>query len=260
MQGLELTYMMITRVLQKVILFFLIFVLLQNLSIATLNTAIKPQENIHTIVDKLEKRYKSLNTFKGEFEQTITNSAYGEGIKYKGTLYLKKRGKMFWDYKEPQFDRKEIRSNGKTLCMYFPEEKEGMVEDNFDRLKETSGISFLWGEGSLEKQFDVMLQDQTKDLYVLYFIPKDKDFEIQSMTMTIQKKDSLITQITTVSEGRNENIIMFTGKPHINETISDSLFVCKFGKEVTIRNTHKDVNDEAEKNTPRQPGVQKKSN
>src|SRR3989338_5916569 len=142
---------------------------------------------VHTIVEKLEKKYKSFATLEVPFEQTITNRAYGKGITYTGTLYLKKKGKMFWDYTSPKFDIKQIRSNGKKLCMYFPNEQEMTVEDNFDRLKETSGISFLWGEGNLEEQFSVTLQEETKKNYLLQFIPHDKEFEIDSMKVHIEK-------------------------------------------------------------------------
>ncbi len=214
--------------------------------------------NVHTIVEKLEKKYKSFTTLEVPFEQTITNKAYGKGITYTGALYLKKKGKMFWDYTSPKFDIKQIRSNGKKLCMYFPTEKEMTVEDNFDRLKETSGISFLWGEGNLEEQFSVTLQEETKNNYLLHFIPKDKEFEIDSMKVHIEKKSNLITELVTLDKGQNENRIIFTKKPRINKNMSDSLFSCTVGKGVTIRNKNKDIADET-KNTPDKSGLQKKS-
>jgi outer membrane lipoprotein-sorting protein len=220
----------------------------------------KEETDVHAIVSRLEQKYKALESLKVSFTQTITNSRDDKPPLYKGTLYLKKGGKMFWDYKEPKFDIRQMRSNGDTLCMYFPNEKEAMFEDDFDRLKESTGISFLWGEGSLEKQFNVSLKEERDDVFVLSFIPREDDLGIRSMNLTVHKDTNLVREVVTTDVVNNENRIVFGNKPIINPELNSSLFSCSFGKDVTILNAKKNISHEPKEDSSHKSGMQKKSN
>ena len=68
--------------------------------------------SLDDVVRGLEGAYGKMNDLKAEFSQTAFNKSLNQSIPAQGTVYLKKGGKLRWEYsiRRPQ----EIVSDGKT--------------------------------------------------------------------------------------------------------------------------------------------------
>src|SRR6059036_646398 len=77
-----------------------------------------PAATLDDVVRDLEGTYSRMIDLRAEFTQTAFNKSLNQTIPAQGTVYLKKGGKLRWEYKEPT--PQEIVSDGKKLWVYTP--------------------------------------------------------------------------------------------------------------------------------------------
>src|SRR6266852_5791277 len=78
-----------------------------------------PAETLEDVVRDLEAAYSRMTDLRAEFTQTAFNKSLNQTIPAAGTVYLKKGGKLRWEYTEPT--RQVIVSDGKTIWLYTPQ-------------------------------------------------------------------------------------------------------------------------------------------
>jgi len=102
------------------------------------------------LADKVDKHYNNLRSMKSNF----TEEYHGAGMARteSGTLWLKKPGKMRWDYQQPR--KKVFLSDGKTAWFYVPGEQQARKApvNKLDDLR--SPLRFLLGRTKLLKEFN----------------------------------------------------------------------------------------------------------
>ena len=76
-------------------------------------------QELDQVVAGVEATYGKITDLRAEFSQVAHNKSLGQDIKAEGTVYLKKGGKMRWDYKSPS--PQQIVSDGTSLWVYTPE-------------------------------------------------------------------------------------------------------------------------------------------
>ena len=86
----------------------------------------KPTESAATVVARVQKYYDSTKDLRAKFEQQI-ESASRAPSKASGEVWLKKPGKMRWDYAKPE--KKLMVSDGATLWVYEPEDEQAYKQD-----------------------------------------------------------------------------------------------------------------------------------
>ena len=119
------------------------------------------------------------NDLKAEFSQTAFNKSLNQSIPAQGTVYLKKGGKLRWEYSDPT--PQEIVSDGKTLWVYTPTLSQVNVGPAPEALSGPAG-SFLSGLGRLREHFTVRFLNPAE--------PRDKDGNI---TLDLTPKQPLPT-------------------------------------------------------------------
>src|SRR5437899_2867549 len=75
---------------------------------------------------KVQKVYDSTKDLHAKFEQTLESTAGGKK-RAAGELWLKKPGRMRWDYAQPE--KKLMVSDGSTLWVYEPEDEQAFKQD-----------------------------------------------------------------------------------------------------------------------------------
>ena len=108
--------------------------------------------NIHTVVRLVGEHYNHMQSLQADF----TEIYQGSGIERveSGTLWLKKPGKMRWEYRSPQ--EKLFVGDGKNAWLYLPAEKQVRKSSmrNLEDLR--SPIAFLLGKTKLEKELQML--------------------------------------------------------------------------------------------------------
>lgn len=108
------------------------------------------QDQLNQLTDKVDQHYDHLKTMRAHFVEDY----HGAGMtrSESGTLWLKKPGKMRWEYDEPR--QKLFLSDGKTAWFYVPGEQQARKEpvSKLDDIR--SPLRFLLGKTKLRREFD----------------------------------------------------------------------------------------------------------
>jgi len=108
--------------------------------------------NVHAVAQQVDTHYNQLQSFQADF----TEIYQGSGIQREelGTLWLKKPGKMRWEYRSPE--EKLFLADGKATWLYLPAEKQARKSPlkNLEDLR--SPLAFLLGKTKLEKELKAL--------------------------------------------------------------------------------------------------------
>ena len=111
-------------------------------------TTAAPMPDVHALAQGVDKRYDRMRTLRAEFSETYR----GAGIERTetGTLWLKKPGKMRWEYRSPR--EKLFLSDGTDAWFYVPGDRQARRTPvrHLDDLR--SPLAFLLGKTKLEKE------------------------------------------------------------------------------------------------------------
>ncbi len=107
-------------------------------------------QDARTTAKAVDEHYNRLRSLQAEF----TESFRGAGVERTetGTLWLKKPGKMRWEYRSPR--EKLFVSDGKEAWFYLPSDRQvrKTVVKKLDDLR--SPLAFLLGKTKLDKELD----------------------------------------------------------------------------------------------------------
>jgi outer membrane lipoprotein carrier protein len=151
---------------------------------------------------RVQAFYESTRDLRARFVQTYTYAALGRRQVSKGTLEVKKPGRMRWDYESPA--TKTIAVNGSRLVQWEPEANQAYVDEKFDATAMSAAVTFLIGKGSLEKEFQL----SSGDGGTLVLRPLKPDPRVDTVTLTAGP-DGEVTRTQVVDGQGNVNDIAF---------------------------------------------------
>jgi outer membrane lipoprotein carrier protein len=104
--------------------------------------------DVHSLASAVDARYNHLHTLQCEFTEIYSGA--GSQRTESGTLWLKKPGKMRWEYRSPR--AKLFVGDGKNAWFYVPGERQVRRTEirKLDDLR--SPLAFLLGKTKLEKE------------------------------------------------------------------------------------------------------------
>ena len=122
--------------------------ILSTLLVLLISASGTPSPSIHSLAAAVDRRYNHLHTLQAEFIETYRGA--GMERTESGTLWLKKPGKMRWQYRSPK--DKLFVSDGKDAWFYLPGERQVRRTPvrQLDDLR--SPLAFLLGKTNLEKE------------------------------------------------------------------------------------------------------------
>ena len=104
--------------------------------------------DVHAVARGVDARYNRLHTLQTEFTETYRGA--GTERSETGTLWLKKPGKMRWEYRSPR--EKLFLSDGKDAWFYVPGDRQ-VRRTSMRKLDDLrSPLGFLLGKTRLEKE------------------------------------------------------------------------------------------------------------
>lgn len=104
--------------------------------------------DLHSLAQAIDEHYNHLRSLQAEFTETYKGA--GMDRSESGTLWLKKPGKMRWEYRSPR--DKLFLSDGKDAWFYVPGDKQ-VRKTAVKKLEDLrSPLAFLLGKTKLEKE------------------------------------------------------------------------------------------------------------
>jgi outer membrane lipoprotein carrier protein len=181
--------------------------------------------DLDAVVEGLESTYGKMNDLKAEFTQVARNRSLGQDVKAEGTVYLKKGGKMRWEYRSPS--PQQIVSDGTHLWVYTPELNQVNKGDAPKALAGPAG-SFLQGLGKVREEFTVRFLNPANKTDgagrpVLDLTPKNPTPLLTRLVLTLDPKDHVVRQAVLYDQLQN-TVTMSFNRVVINTGLSDTLF------------------------------------
>jgi outer membrane lipoprotein carrier protein len=162
------------------------------------------------VAERIQKFYDGTRDFQAAFQQEYESKALGRKKTSSGFVYIKKPGRMRWDYKKPR--PKHFVADGKALYVYDPELEQVMVDRSFSGSQLTTAVTFLWGKGKLTDEFRIAHSKRTDlggpEHHVLEMIPR-KQARFRKLTFVVEKKTFRVVETIVEDPGGNINHIFF---------------------------------------------------
>ena len=118
------------------------------LSVTTTLLRASVAADVKTLAAAVDAHYNHLRSLQAEFTEVYRGS--GMDRTESGTLWLKKPGKMRWEYRSPK--EKLFISNGKDAWFYVPDDRQARRTEAKKLEDIRSPLAFLLGKTKLEKE------------------------------------------------------------------------------------------------------------
>ncbi len=193
-------------------------------------------ENLDTVLNRIQEKYEKINDFTSKFTQEATVKALNKVQKAQGDVWFKKPGKMRWNYTRPTKD--EIVSDGITIWFYNEQEKQVIESPLSEAIDAPTTTTLISGLGNLKNLFDARFSKNTPakgndNTYFIDLLPKENSDEYSLVTVEVDKDSMLVNTIYLYDPFGNLTTVKLNDM-RINNGIPDSLFVFKAPKGAEI--------------------------
>jgi len=148
--------------------------------------------NVSNVARQVDERYNHLQTLTADFTEIYQGS--GMERTESGTLWLKKSGKMRWEYRSPE--EKLFVDDGRDGWLYLPAEKQ-VRKSSMKKLEDIrSPLAFLLGKTKIEKElaglsFAPDLQTWRPGDVILRGIPRGMEDTLRQVVLEITPEHAI---------------------------------------------------------------------
>ena len=186
----------------------------------------------------IQTRYDEIGDFSAAFVQTYAGGLLRTMASERGTVLIKKPGKMRWAYAEQE--RKVFVSDGVRLYSYVPADKQVVVSQVPPADQAGAPVLLLAGNGSLTRDFDVQYADALADddpaTVTLELTPKVSDPSYDTLMLIVEEATLQIRGLVTLDTQGGTSMLTFTNIRE-NLGISDSSFSFEIPRGVDVIHT-----------------------
>ena len=196
------------------------------------SAAAQPLEDV---VAGVEGAYARITDLRADFTQEAFNRSLGQTIPAEGTVFLKRPGKMRWEYRTPS--PQQIVSDGQSLWVYTPDLNQVNVGEAPRALAGPAG-SFLAGLGTVSGEFSARylnpaVKTDAAGNPVLDLIPKRPTPVLTRLILTVDGKDFLVRKAVLYDQFDNTVTMVFS-RTVVNAGLQDRLFTFTPPKGVAV--------------------------
>lgn len=183
--------------------------------------------NATEIVGRVQAFYIDTQRLTALFRQTYTNTTFGKESVSDGKLWVKKPGKMRWDYRGKQKKvKKSFISDGTTLWAVEHDNKQVFRKNLEDDMLPVA-VSFLYGKGDLARDFrpgvDTSNTYGKKTDLVLELTPRKPSAQYKTLYLVVDPGNFRVKESIVIEASGNTNHFRFFS-PDVRAAINDAWF------------------------------------
>jgi outer membrane lipoprotein carrier protein len=194
------------------------------------NLPLQTRLGADAVVGKVQDFYKGTRHLVAKFRQTVKNNTFGRTTVSDGKVYIKKPGKMRWDYyskKNPRQQSKSFISNGETLWAVMHQNLQYYKKPLKDDLLPVA-ITFLTGDGDLRADFKASLETTKsfgkKGDYVLKLTPRQPNAQYKTLWLVVDPKTYRVKESVVLNANGDTNQFRFF-EADTKTSVRDSWFL-----------------------------------
>ncbi len=180
------------------------------------------------VVGRVQAFYKKTTHLIAKFRQTYTNKTFGTTTVSDGKVYIKKPGKMRWDYAGKKIKvEKSFITDGKMLWAVEHDNRQYFKKDIKQNLLPVA-VTFLYGKGDLARDFTAKLDTSgtygQKSDYVLELTPRQPSAQYKTLYLVVDPSNFRVKQSIVIEASGNTNHFRFY-EPNTEKPVKDAWFV-----------------------------------
>ncbi|MGQ0734587.1 MAG: outer membrane lipoprotein chaperone LolA [Acidobacteriota bacterium] len=193
----------------------------------------QPRETAAEFANRVQQRYDTIRDFEADFVQSYEGGILRTKTVERGTVAIKRPGKMRWIYTRPE--RKEFVSNGQRVYSYLPEDKQVIVGPVPSAGETTPGL-FLAGRGHLVRDFTTTfteLPEPARQLAGLKLVPRHADPEFEWLTIGVDPSTLQLRFLLATDHQGGRSTFEFSNMKE-NRNLSDKVFEFQIPRGVDV--------------------------
>jgi outer membrane lipoprotein carrier protein len=180
----------------------------------------------------LQARYQTVQDFTADFVQTYRGGVLRTETRERGTVSVKKPGRMRWIYTSPE--RKEFVSDGQKIYSYIPEDRQVTVSNVPSESEAPTPVLFLAGKGDLVKDFTAATAESpVAGSVALKLTPRKSEPEYEYLIVAVDPATLQIRALTTRDRQGGESTLRFENLKE-NKGIADKDFAFRIPRGVDV--------------------------
>jgi outer membrane lipoprotein carrier protein len=184
------------------------------------------------VARSLQQRYQGISDFAADFVHTYRGGVLRTQTTERGTVKIKKPGRMRWVYTSPE--RKEFVSDGQKVYSYLPQDKQVIVSNLPPDDQATTPALFLTGRGDIARDFTATYAETSPPgTTALTLTPKRPEPEYEYLVVAIDPATLQIRALTTRDRQGGDSTLTFTNLKE-NQGISDKEFAFRIPRGVDV--------------------------
>jgi outer membrane lipoprotein carrier protein len=112
-----------------------------------------------SLLRRVEERHAATGDMVARFSQSYRSGMLGREVVERGTVSIKRPGRMRWEYEDPE--PKLFVSDGRTFYFYVPSDRQVIVSQQDDQ--RSLAARLLSGKGGLLDEFDPSLEEPLEE-------------------------------------------------------------------------------------------------
>lgn len=181
----------------------------------------------------VQQRYDTIRDFTAKFVHSYQGGVLRKTVTEKGTVAIKKPGRMRWEYTDP--DDKLFVSDGSQIYSYLPADKQVIVSPMPATDQATTATVFLTGKGDLTRDFTVsfgQLPQAPAGSTVLKLIPRQAERDYDTLLLAVAPSNQ-IQMLSAADRQGGQSTFTFSDIKE-NTGLADKIFTFKIPRGVDV--------------------------
>lgn len=180
----------------------------------------------------LQQRYQQVRDFSADFVHTYRGGVLRTQATERGTVAVKKPGKMRWEYSAPE--KKTFVSDGVKIYSYIPQDRQVIVSSVPKGDEATTAVMFLAGKGDVARDFTASYaQGGPAGTLPLKLVPKRAERDYDALVLHLDPGTLQIRALTTTDSQGGESTFTFSNMKE-NQGLSDKEFAFRIPRGVDV--------------------------
>lgn len=199
----------------------------------------KALKEVREVVKQLQSRYEKTKDLQADFTQKTTIEGFDRAITSTGKVYIKKPGRLRWNYLDPSVE--DIYVNSDDVKVYVPEHRQVLVGKLTQMAASKAPLELLLGAAKLDESYEIEPTPGkgrgVGGIRLLTLLPKSQEGEagrsLQRIVLEVFPKTYFIRTVTLHEMSGNVARFEFSSLQS-NIGLGDAVFDLKLPADVEV--------------------------
>jgi outer membrane lipoprotein carrier protein len=203
-------------------------ILASSLAALSVSAAVPAQPDASdpaTLARAVQARYDRVRDFTADFTHTYTGGVLKKQVVERGTIQVKKPGRMRWRYTNPE--EKLFVSDGRQIYSYVPADRQVIVSPMPAEDRATTAALFLTGKGNLARDFTAkpapVPAGAPPGSVAIELTPRQEQREYNTLTLVVNRETHAISMLAADDRQGGRSAFTFANVKE-NTGLTDKVF------------------------------------